>query len=124
MGRTSGERIPTDGSRHKIRILEIDTPELYGSSVECYGPEASAIAKQEIPVGSTVYLLPDKDDKDRYGRFLRYVWAENGEFYNDKAVRLGYAKAVLYMPNDLYIDQMREAEAEAKANNRGLWGVC
>lgn len=52
------------------------------------------------------------------------MWKENGEFYNDKAVRLGYAKAVLYMPNDLYIDQMREAESEAKANKRGLWGVC
>lgn len=58
---------------------------------------------------------------DGYGRFLRYVWKDNGDFYNDTAVRLGYAKAVLYMPNDLYIKQMREAEAEAKANKRGLW---
>lgn len=56
---------------HTIRILEIDTPEIYGSSVECYSREASAFAKQEIPAGSTVYLLPDKDDKDRYDRFLR-----------------------------------------------------
>lgn len=112
------------GATHKIRILEIDTPEIYGGTVECYGPEASIFAKQQLPVGSTVYLLADKEDKDRYGRFLRYVWREDGRFYNDMAVRQGFAKAVLYMPNDLYINQMREAEAEAKINNRGLWGAC
>jgi len=112
------------GAAHKIRILEIDAPEINDASVECYGPEASAFAKQEIPVGSTVFLLPDKDDRDRYGRFLRYVWEQNGEFYNEKAVRLGYATAVLFMPNDLYVNQIREAEAEARANKRGLWGVC
>lgn len=109
---------------HKIRILEIDTPEIYGGTVECFGPEASAFARQQIPVGSVVYLLADKEDKDRYGRFLRYVWRDNGAFYNDMAVRQGFAKAALYMPNDLYINQMREAEAEAKTNNRGLWGAC
>lgn len=109
---------------HKIRILEIDTPEIYGGTVECYGPEASAFAKQQIPTGSVVYLLGDKEDKDRYGRFLRYVWRESGAFYNDMAVRTGHAKAVLYMPNDLYIDQMRAAETEAQANKRGLWGAC
>lgn len=52
------------------------------------------------------------------------TWAENGEFYKDKAERLGYAKDVVYMPNDLYIDQMREAGPEAKTNKRGLWGAC
>lgn len=112
------------GATHKIRILEIDTPEIYGGTVECYGPEASAFAKQELPVGSTIYLLADKEDTDRYGRFLRYVWREDGRFYNDMAVRQGFARAMLYMPNDLYINQIREAEAEAKANNRGLWGAC
>jgi micrococcal nuclease len=113
--------LPT-GAAHKIRILEIDTPEIYGGTVECFGPEASAFAKRELPVGSVIALFPDKEDKDRYGRFLRYVWQEDGDFFNDMAVRLGFARAVLYMPNDLYIGQMREAEA--KANIRGLWAAC
>lgn len=112
------------GATHKIRILEIDTPEIYGNTVECYGPEASAFAKRELALSSAIYLLPDKEDKDRYGRFLRYVWQEDSDFYNEMAVRQGFARAVLYMPNDLYIDRLRAAEIDAKANGRGLWGAC
>lgn len=114
--------LPTNAA-HKIRVLEIDTPE-NTNRVDCFGPESSAFARSELPVGSTVFLLADREDTDRYGRFLRYVWKANGEFYNDKAVRQGFAKAVLYAPNDRYIGQMRQAEAEAKAANRGLWSAC
>jgi micrococcal nuclease len=114
------------GATHEIRVLEIDTPETVAPRrpVGCYGPEASAFTKGELAAGSVVYLLPDKEDRDRYGRFLRYVWKADGEFFNDKAVRLGYAKAALYMPNDRFIMQLRAAEAEAKSNRRGLWGAC
>ncbi len=108
---------------YEIRLLEIDAPEST-TTMECFGREASDFAKSELPVGSVVYLLADKEDKDQNGRFLRYVWDQEGEFYNDKAVRQGYAKAVLFEPNDLYIGQLREAEAEAKAAGRGLWGAC
>jgi len=104
----------------KIRLLEIDTPE----SGDCFSPEASAFLRAELPIGSKIYLLADKDDKDQYGRFLRYIWKPNGEFFNDKAVRQGFAKAVLYAPNDRYISQMRAAEAEAKSAKRGLWAAC
>ena len=104
----------------KIRLLEIDTPE----SGDCFSPEASAFLRAELPIGSKIYLLADREDKDQYGRFLRYIWKPNGEFFNDKAVRQGFAKAVLYAPNDLYIGPMRAAEAEAKAAKRGLWAAC
>ncbi len=119
----------TAGVAHKIRLLEINSPEVKnpevrGSSAQCYGPEASAFAKREIGVGSTVFLLSDKEDRDRFDRFLRYIWKQNGEFYNHRAVRLGFARAVLVAPNDLHIDLMRQAQAEAMANNRGLWGAC
>ncbi len=109
---------------HKIRLLEIDTPETVapGQVVECGGPEASAFARRNMPVGSTVYLVADREDTDQYGRFLRYVWTEGGTFFNLEAVRTGHATAVLYEPNDAYIEQMRAAEAEARRAGRGLWG--
>ncbi len=69
-------------------------------------------------------MLAGKQDKDRYGRFLRYVWTQDGDFYNEKAIKEGLAKAVLYPPNDLYINQLRAAEAEAKQSTRGLWRAC
>lgn len=105
---------------HKIRLLEIDTPEVG----ECWANEATKFLTQEISVGSTIYVLSDKEDKDRYGRFLRYIWDASGEFINLKVAREGHAKAVLFMPNDLYINDMRAAAEEAKRASRGLWGAC
>lgn len=113
------------GATHKIRILEIDTPETVkpNARTECGGAAASRFANRELAVGTTVYLLGDRQDTDRYGRFLRYVWNQRGEFYNEKAVRLGYARAVFYPLNDRYIGRMRAAEAQARDSSAGLWGA-
>jgi micrococcal nuclease len=109
---------------HKIRLLEIDTPETVapGQQVQCGGPEASAYAAGLLPVGSTVYLLADREDTDQYGRFLRYLWTSDGTFFNLEAVRTGHARAVLFEPNDAYIDVLRDAEAQARQAGRGVWG--
>ena len=109
---------------HKIRLLEIDTPEVVapGQPVECGGPEASAFAARRMPVGSVVHLVADREDTDQYGRFLRYVWTEDGSFFNLEAVRSGHARAVLYEPNDAFIDVLRAAEAQARSEGRGIWG--
>ncbi len=64
----------------------------------------------------------DVEDTDRYGRFLRYVWTEDGAFFNEFAVRHGHAEASLYEPNDRYIDRMRRAERQARNADRGMWG--
>jgi len=110
-------------ARQKIRILEIDAPEINPPSgeAECGGIDAMVFARQELEVGSAVHLLADREDQDQYGRYLRYVWDEEGEFYNEKAVRLGHARAVLFGPNDLYIARMRAAESEARLAQRGIW---
>jgi micrococcal nuclease len=113
------------GASHAIRLLEIDTPETKhpGRGVECWGPEASAFTERTLR-GRTVWLESDREDVDRYGRFLRYVWLEDGTMFNEKAVREGHAKAVLYEPNDRHIRRLQAAEAEARAARRGLWGAC
>ena len=118
-----GGPIPA-GDNHRVRLLEIDTPESVRPNypVECGGGNATAFAKQELPAGSTVYLLADREDKDGFGRYLRYAWDFEGEFYNEKAVAEGYARAVLYQPNDLYIDRIRQAENSARQAQRGVWG--
>ena len=61
---------------------------------------------------------------DPYDRALLYVWNDEGVFVNLELVRSGAARAVLYEPNDRYIDQMRRAEADARDAGRGLWGAC
>lgn len=119
----SGGALPA-GERSKIRLLEIDTPETQapGVGVECGGLEATEFIRRRLPEGSRVHLVADREDTDQYGRFLRYAWTADGAFFNLEAVRTGHARAVLYEPNDAYIDQLRAAEIQARAAGRGIWG--
>lgn len=113
-------------SQITVRLLEIDTPETKqpGTAVQCYGPEASARLAALAPVGSPVYVLADRERTDQYGRDLLYLWDAQGRSINLSLVDGGFAKAVLYAPNDRYITVLRAAEAEAKTARRGLWGAC
>lgn len=112
-----------------VRLLEIDTPETVDPSqpVACFGEKASAELSRLVPPGSRVWVLPDRQLIDPYGRTLLYMWRRSGArttFVNLELVRRGYARAVLYEPNDRYIAPMRAAEATARAADRGLWGAC
>ena len=116
---------PIPAGEHKVRLLEIDTPEIAGEAgPDCYGREAAAFAQRLLPVGERVALVGDREDLDRYDRYLRYVWTEDGTFFNAEAVRQGFARAVLYEPNDRYIAQLRELESEARGHGRGMWSAC
>ncbi|MGH3924887.1 MAG: thermonuclease family protein [Pseudonocardiaceae bacterium] len=123
-GDTIWVRPALGGEEQRVRRLEIDAPETHATrgGPQCYGPEATAFAEEELAVDSTVHLVADREDTDRYGRMLRYVWTDDGEFYNEEAIRQGFARAVLYEPNDRFIGTMRAAEAEARGAERGLWG--
>jgi micrococcal nuclease len=102
-----------------VRLLEMDTPEAGAARSE----EATSFLEHELPIGASVYLLADRGDTDSFGRYLRYLWKANGEFFNEMAVRQGYAKAVMIAPNDRFISQIRAAEDEAKAARRGIWSA-
>lgn len=116
----------TSTSSITVRLLEIDTPETKqpGTSVQCYGPEASARLAVLAPVGTRVYVTADRQRTDRFGRDLLYLWDAQGRSINRSLVVGGFARAVLYAPNDRYITVLRAAESEAKTAKRGLWGAC
>ncbi len=109
-----------------VRLLEVDTPETKkpGAPVECFGPQATGFLAKIAPVGSKVWLLPDIERRDQYGRHLLYVWTNDGVFVNREIVRTGHGTAVLYAPNDAFIGIIRAAEAGARAARRGLWRAC
>src|SRR4051812_22500337 len=66
---TDGDTIVTDAG--KVRLLAIDTPEVYFHE-ECGGREASAAMKRLLHPGDRVRLRSDstQPDTDRYGRLL------------------------------------------------------
>ena len=120
-----GSRLLPDGET-SVRLLEVDTPEPArdGRPAECFADEATAALARMLPAGDDLWVDRDEELHDQYGRTLLYLWTDDGTFVNLELVRQGYARAVLFEPNDGHIERIRRAEDEARAAGRGLWGAC
>lgn len=128
-----GDTVVLASEDTKVRILGIDTPETVHPSkpVECWGPEASAWAKQQLPVGKRVRIEfdPHTDDKsrmDRYDRLLGYVMYQNAgdtawRDFSVESARAGMARNYVYDEPVSRQDKIAAAEQEAKKAHRGLW---
>jgi micrococcal nuclease len=114
---------PVPAGRTKIRLLEVDTPEVSGQ-VECYGREAARRTAELIPVGSHVRVEADRERRDRYGRVLVYVWTAEGASLEEQLLAGGYARVLYVRPNDRHLDLLRRVEASARERRAGLWGAC
>ena len=123
-GDTVEVRLST-GAKKDVRLVGIDTPDVYGGT-ECGGPEASESLKRILPPNTRVTLLSDvsQDDKDRYGRLLRYVH-KGGKDVNRQQVFLGHATVYVYDHNPFNrTASYRKAAQVAKAARRGMWSAC
>ena len=116
-----------DGGEETVRFLGVDTPEVKDprKPVQCFGEAASAHTKAVIAVGSGVRLAPDPQDTDRdkYGRLLRYVYLPDGTLYNAQLIKDGFGFAYTVFPLTK-LAEFKALEADARANNRGLWAGC
>ena len=113
------------GAEYRLRYIGINAPESVtpGAPVERMGHEAAA-ANLALVAGRDVTLEKDVSESDRFGRLLRYVWLHDGDDWllvNRELVRRGFANAVTYPPDVKYQEDLREAEAEARAARVGLW---
>lgn len=102
-----------------VRYIGIDAPEV-SKGAECFSNESTK-RNRELVNGKRVRLETDTTDRDKYGRLLRYVYAED-VFINELLVKEGSAKVHMYPPDVRYRDVLRQAEAEARNAHRGLWG--
>ncbi len=117
----------SSGAERRIRMVGIDTPEVYGG-VECGGPEASRSLKKLLPRGAAVRLVsdPSQDLKDRYGRLLRYVTkVSTGKDVNRQQIARGWAQVYVYNNNPFNrVASYRTAQQSAVVADRGMWGMC
>ena len=102
----------------RVRYLGIDTPEI-GDDPETFGPKATEVNRRLVE-GRTVRLGKDESDVDRFGRLLRFVYAD-GILVNAELIREGYARARVYLPDTKHSACFAALEQEAAENNRGLW---
>jgi micrococcal nuclease len=128
---TDGDTLKVDiaGKTETIRVIGVNTPETVDprKPAECFGQEASAQAKK-ILTGKSVRLEadPSQQERDRYGRLLRFIFLEDGTDVGLNLIQNGYAQQYLYDKPYTYYEQYKTAEADAKANKRGLWAddIC
>ena len=114
-------------SERRVRLVQIDSPEVYSES-ECYGRQSTEAARRLLPPGTRVYLLaePAADPVDRYGRLLRYVVrVDDGLNVNLRLVELGASAPYFYEgQRGRLATRLESAARRARARRLGLWGAC
>lgn len=84
----------------------------------CWDAEAKAFAGQELAVGSTIYLVPGGPDDQRY------VYKADGTFYNEAALRLGFATLAQPLPDDRFAGEFAAAQKAAQDAGAGVWACA
>ena len=124
-------KVNVRGFETTVRLIGIDTPETKrpGYPVQCGGPAASAEATRLLPRGARVRLVsdPSQDARDRYGRFLGYVYREGmggaRGSVNYRLVFAGFAKTYVYGNIPFrHAGAFFGAQIRAKRARRGVWG--
>lgn len=105
----------------KVRYIGMNTPEIKNRSgaVECFANEAKT-RNEELVKGKEVTLEKDVSDKDKYGRWLRYVYVGN-VMINRQLIIEGMAQVDTYPPDVRYQDLFLVEEKNARAKAVGLW---
>lgn len=98
-----------------IRLIGINAPE-QGES--CSSGATSKL--RQLILGKEITLEQDINDKDQYGRLLRYVYVGT-TFVNLEMLKLGFAHKYEYDSNTKYSIKFEQAENEAKQNEGCLW---
>ncbi len=129
------------GKKEKVRLLGIDAPETSPKEkAECYSAQAT---RQLGKLASNNFVLLEKDklqnpnrqqpigpsrssdlgdDKDKYGRLLRYVVLFDNTSVNEEMIKGGYAKA--YPSLTATVEKYKKLENDAKEKKLGMWGEC
>ncbi|MGP5641561.1 thermonuclease family protein [Brachybacterium tyrofermentans] len=104
-------------------MLGINTPEVAHDDEpgQCGGEAATAQLRALLLQSDTA-----ADDRDRYGRLLRYVELETGVDAGYELISAGYAHAwaPASAPDPDRLDAYQDATDEAEDDNAGSWATC
>lgn len=123
-----GDTIAVSSSNKEeiVRMIGVDTPETHHPKkpVQCFGRAATDYTKNLIG-NNAVRLEADSEDdnKDIYGRLLRYVFLPDGTLVNKQIIEHGYGFAYTVFPFTK-LEEFRLAAESARQKNIGLWGGC
>lgn len=99
----------------RVRLLGVDAPELYQP-----GGDIARDILEKFLLGRQVRLERDGEERDEYGRLLRYVWIGD-TMVNLELVARGYAVPRRFQDTLRYWDTLLALERNAARVGRGLW---
>jgi endonuclease YncB( thermonuclease family) len=113
-----------DGTTARVRLLGVDAPEVSHPRrpLEYQAEEALRFVRR-LCEGRAVGLLgdPRADDRDSFGRLLRYVRLPDGRLLNAELLREGYAFAFVRFPF-AERERFERYERDARERRVGVWG--
>ena len=112
-----------------VRFLYVNTEETHDTRATQFGVNTSSKVEEYLKGAQEIMVAPEEDKKkkgsahlDTYGRTLALVFAD-GELFQERLVREGWTP--YYTQFGCALDPIHRAlvwsEAEAKANERGVW---
>ncbi len=129
--------VDDNGTKYKLRLLGVDTPETYKKNnpdeykmadgryisnityLKIWGIKAKDYAKKELSDKKVVVVFDNQAPrKDRYNRYLTYVFVD-GENFNENLIKYGYAR--VYVSNFELKRKFLEEEKYAKEHRFGMW---
>lgn len=130
-------KVGINGREEKLRLIAVDTEESWpgsGKPVTKAGKMAAEMAKGYFRASDCNFVEVDiefdtsdpleiclEKHRGNYGRIICYVH-KGDENYNLKVIREGWSPYFLkYGRSRIYHELFARAEAEAQANDRGIW---
>jgi micrococcal nuclease len=114
-----------DNKTERVRLIGIDAPEMSSANKECFAKEAHLGLKKLLD-GKQIILEsdPTQENRDEYGRLLRYVFLDK-ENINKMMIERGFAYELTFMGKAYnYQSKFVESEEKAKEGRKGLWKSC
>ena len=113
-----------DNEDIKVRFIGIDAPEIEHEETpaEYYSEEAKNYVCSKLEDAKKIELEfdPNSDKKDKYNRFLAWIFVDDNLLQKD-IVKNGYAKVAYLYDNYKYSDAILKNEEIAKKKNLGIW---
>ena len=106
--------VVSERGHERVRLREVGAPETH----ECGGEAATELLRR---LGGEGVEL-DRRGSDRSGRTLAHVHTPSGVHVQRELVAAGLAHVATYGQPDEHLDSLLAAEAEARREQRGLYG--
>jgi endonuclease YncB( thermonuclease family) len=106
----------------QLRLIGINAPEFGkdGAAPQPLAREARAALAAMVD-GRALRAESGREPHDRHGRVLAHLYTDDDRSVEDELLRRGLAWLVAVPPNTDRVHRLAAAEAEARADRRGVW---